>query len=166
MRTQAPAAMVVGKPYTSAERRITEADLELFEGLTGDPGEDGANGLHRDGAFAGILAPGMLVVCCASGLVPLDGWNVVGMRSLSEVRFQRTLSAGDWIHVISRIEDVEPLDGQLLCVTCRWRIANRAGATVARARLELICRGEGWPEPGAGAAATVDELADLGIIPV
>jgi 3-hydroxybutyryl-CoA dehydratase len=131
----------VGVEFTTAARTITESDLVSFAALTGD-----RHPLHTDARWASTspfgerVAHGMLVLSYALGLVPFDPARVVALRGVDEVVFKRPAHIGDTIRVAGAIEALEPLDNTAGLVTCRWKVLNDRGETLARAKLKILWR--------------------------
>lgn len=100
-----------GQDFVSAARTVTEADVALFAGLSGD-----FNPLHVDAAFAertafrGRIAHGLLVESVASGLAAQTGIFDGTIAALAEVgiRFERPVRPGDSIFIQLTVEEVDP----------------------------------------------------------
>jgi 3-hydroxybutyryl-CoA dehydratase len=131
-----------GERFETTGRTITEADLVSFAALTGD-----RHPLHTDASWAAAspfgkrVAHGMLVLSYALGLVPFDPAHVVALRGVDEVVFKRPTYIGDTIRVEGRVESLEPLEGGMGLVTCRWKVLNERDETVVRAKLRVLWRG-------------------------
>jgi 3-hydroxybutyryl-CoA dehydratase len=130
-----------GERFETTGRTITESDLVSFAALTGD-----RHPLHTDASWAAAspfgkrVAHGMLVLSYALGLVPFDPAHVVALRGVDEVVFKRPTYIGDTIRVEGRVESLEPLDGGLGLVTCRWKVLNERDETLVRAKLRVLWR--------------------------
>ena len=130
-----------GQELTSSGRTITESDLVSFSSLTGD-----SHPQHSDaewaaaGRFGERVAHGMLVLSYAVGLMPFDPERVVALRGLDSVAFKRPVRIGDTIRVRSRVETTRAIDDEHALVTFAWRVLNQEDRTVARARIEALCR--------------------------
>jgi len=133
-----------GVEFATAGRTITESDLVSFAALTGD-----RHPLHTDaswaakGPFGERVAHGMLVLSYALGLVPFDPTRVVALRGVEGVVFKRPARIGDTIRVEGAVDSLEPLDAEVGLVTCRWKVVNDRGETVARAKLKVLWRRHG-----------------------
>lgn len=101
----------VGAEYETASRTITEADVVMFAGLTGD-----YNPLHVDEEFAKStpfgrrIAHGALVFSYAGGLVNQLGHGEGTAIGLLETGFKMPapVAIGDTITVTVRIQDKKP----------------------------------------------------------
>lgn len=95
----------------SPRRTITEADIALFAGLSGD-----FNPLHVDETaarrttFRGRIAHGLLVQSVASGLINQTGAFHGTLTALTEmrIRYLSPVRAGDTIGVILTVKAVDP----------------------------------------------------------
>jgi len=101
----------VGYAVESPSRTITEADVMLFAGLSGD-----FNQLHTDAEFAketpfgGRVAHGLLVLSIASGLAARLGFmegTVMAFRGL-EWKFSAPAKFGDTIRARFEVKENKP----------------------------------------------------------
>lgn len=131
-----------GVEFASPARTITEADIMLFAGLTGD-----YNPLHTDKEYAEDtifgqrIAHGLLLLSIASGL----GWRigfldgtVEAFRDL-EWKFSQPVFIGDTVHIRVRVAEKKPmqrLGGGL--VTFDVRMLNQDGDIVQRGTWKLL----------------------------
>lgn len=98
----------VGQAHVSAARTVTEADIGLFAGLSGD-----FNPLHIDETharrtpFRSRIAHGLLVQSIASGLAAQTRMFEGSIAALAgmDMSFEAPVRAGDTIHV--RLEVIE-----------------------------------------------------------
>lgn len=100
----------VGDTFTTARRTITEADVVLFAGLSGD-----FNSLHTDEVhmrstpFGGRIAHGMLVASVATGLANqlgiFEGTTVALLEIL--LRWTAPVKPGDTVHAVLEIAGKE-----------------------------------------------------------
>lgn len=94
--------IAVGRRFVSHGRTITEADIVLFAGISGD-----YNPLHVDAEYAagtvfrGRIAHGLLVQSVASGLAWQLGVFDGTIAALKEmvIRFQNPVFPGDTVHI-------------------------------------------------------------------
>jgi 3-hydroxybutyryl-CoA dehydratase len=130
-----------GERFETTGRTITESDLASFAALTGD-----RHPLHTDASWAAAspfgkrVAHGMLVLSYALGLLPFDPLYVVALRGVDEVVFKRPTYIGDTIRVTGSVESLEPLEGDVGLVTCRWKVLNERDETVVRAKFRVLWR--------------------------
>lgn len=137
-------ALHVGAAATTRARTITEADVGLFAGLTGDH-----HPVHTDAVWAAAhpfgerVAHGMLVASCAFGLLPFDPDRVVALRRLRDVVFKKPVRLGDTIHVEVTITELTALTEDTGQVSCDARVRNQDGALVARIVIDVLWRRDG-----------------------
>jgi acyl dehydratase len=103
----------IGQQFVSSARTITEGDIGLFAGLSGD-----YNQIHTDAEFSKTtpfgqrVAHGLLVTSIASGLVALSGLlegTVLAFREINNWKFTRPTFIGDTVHVITKVLETKPL---------------------------------------------------------
>jgi acyl dehydratase len=146
-------ALHVGDEFATRGRTITEADVGLFAGLTGDH-----HPLHTDAVFAAShpfgerVAHGLLVMSCAMGGIPFDPDFVVALRRVRDVVFKRPVRLGDTIHVDGAISQLSPLQDDVGLVACDVRVRNQDEALVCRVAVEVLWR---------RAAPTSDKAAEI-----
>jgi acyl dehydratase len=124
----------VGQTFASPGRTVTEADVVLFAGLSGD-----YNPLHTDQEYAsgtvfrGRIAHGLLVQSIASGLAWQLGIFDGTIAALKEmlIRFQSPVAPGDTVRLELRVaeKDAEPSSrrGWVRFEAC---VRNQRGDTV------------------------------------
>ncbi len=116
-------------------RTISEADIMLFAGLSGD-----WNPMHTDAEYAGgqmfkqRVAHGLLGLAIASGLAVQTGFmegTILAFRQIDEWKFSKPIFIGDTIHV-----EIEVLAAKLLprlgggAITIKLDVKNQKGETV------------------------------------
>lgn len=103
----------VGQKFYSSSRTITESDIVLFAGLSGD-----YNQIHTDVEFSKTtpygqrVAHGLLVTSIASGLLAISGLiegTVLAFREINNWKFTKPTFIGDTIHVITEVVETKPL---------------------------------------------------------
>jgi 3-hydroxybutyryl-CoA dehydratase len=140
--------LVVGERFVTDERTIGEADILAFAALTGDEHPQ-----HVDASWAASsrfgeqIAHGLLVLSCASGLMPFDPERIVALRRVGDAVFKQPVSIGDTLHVEGEVTDARPIDDDNGLVECRWRVVNQNGRLVLRASVELVWRRAAVREP-------------------
>ena len=135
-RNEASALPAIGATATSS-RTITEADIVLYAGLTGDQ-----NPLHMDAVYAAQtpfgrrIAHGMLT----AGLISAVLGNVLpgpGAVYLSQsLRFQAPVHIGD---TITASVEVTAVRAEKRIVTLRTECANQDGTVVLSGEAILKC---------------------------
>ena len=126
----------VGKKYLSTRRTITEADIVMFAGLSGD-----YNPLHTDETFCretgmeSRIAHGMLAMSIATGLAHQLGIFVGTTRALREmkIKYKNPVFPGDTVQLEVTIEEKKeiPKSGGGI-VTCQCLLKNQDGKTVIK----------------------------------
>jgi 3-hydroxybutyryl-CoA dehydratase len=133
----------VGQRFRSAERAVSNSDVDAFATLTGDNHPQ-----HIDAAWAASspfgerIAHGMLILSLAVGLVPLDPHRVLALRRLTDVVFKRPVRLGETIFVAGEIAALRPIDERSGLVDFNWQIRNRDDALVVRASVGVLWRRE------------------------
>lgn len=153
----------VGEAFTTRGRTVTEADVGLFAGLTGDH-----HPLHTDAAWAAShpfgerVAHGMLVAACAAGLVPFDPERVIALRRVRDMVFKKPVRFGDTIHVEGAVSQLSAMGDEAGLVVCDWRVRNQDEALVCRMSVDVLWRRGGVPAGDALAAeATVPDFVPI-----
>ncbi len=122
----------VGQTFKSVARTVTETDVVMFSGVSGD-----FNPLHTDAEFAGKtpfgqrIAHGLLGLSIASGLIArtgiLDG-TVMAFREVESWKFSKPILFGDTIHVrleVSSLKAMRRLGGGLVKINVH--VVNQNG---------------------------------------
>jgi acyl dehydratase len=103
----------VGRIFISSSRTITESDIVIFAGLSGD-----YNQIHTDAEFSKTtpfgqrVAHGLLVTSIASGLIAQSGLlegTVIAFREINNWKFTKPTFIGDTIQVITEVVETKPL---------------------------------------------------------
>lgn len=137
--------LAVGDEWESPSRTVTEADVVAFAGLSGD-----FNPIHVDhhaaslGAFGRPVAHGLLGLAISSGLTSqTPRVATLAFLAILEWNFVRPIAFGDTIHVLTRVEAIEPKSrGRRAEVTWRRTLVNQDGATVQEGRSRTLVRGK------------------------
>lgn len=125
----------VGAEFESPARTVTEADITLFAGLSGD-----YNPLHvneeycRQTVFGGRIAHGPLVYAIAAGLLfqlHLYDDTLIAFLGFEHLRFTKPVKPGDtihaWIKVLEKRETSRPDRGVM---KRELRVVNQRGEVV------------------------------------
>ena len=132
----------IGNEVISPARTITEADVVMFAGLTGD-----YNQLHTDEEFAKTtpfgrrIAHGLLVLSYAVGLLGRLGFiegTALAFRERTW-KFSQPVFMGDTVHVKARCRELKPmarLGGGL--VIFDLSVVNQEGKTVQKGEWHVL----------------------------
>ena len=133
----------LGDRFASRARTVTEADIVLFSGLSGD-----YHPLHTDevyassGPFGGRVAQGCLTLSLATGLefslMGSDESRIIAFYGMDRVRFVKPVFIGDTIRLEGEVTALEDRDGASGVVTAHHEIKNQREEVVAALR----------PQPG------------------
>jgi len=103
----------VGKTIVSAGRTITETDIVMFAGLSGDFTQIHTDAEYSRSSLAGQrVAHGLLCLSIASGLAVRTGFmegTVQLFREVDEWKFIKPVFIGDTIHVIVAVVETKEL---------------------------------------------------------
>ncbi len=133
-----------GDCYESQGRTVTEADVVMFAGLSGD-----FNPLHTNAEFAGTtpfgerIAHGMLVASMATGMANwtgiFEGTTIALMEQL--IRYRGAVKFGDTVHlqleVLEKKETSKPDRG---VVRFAARMVNQDGGLVVDGEWTLLMK--------------------------
>ena len=131
----------VGQEFTSPGRTVTEADIVIFAGLSGD-----YNVLHTDAEhmkasiFGERIAHGLLGLGIQQGLAARgEPAAAHGLLSALKWKFKGPIKIGDTVHVLSRIAGKRdgPDAGRGL-VTVERRLVNQRGEVVQEGETEHV----------------------------
>ena len=136
--------LTIGEEWESPRRTITETDVVLFAGLSGD-----YNPLHVDHSsaqknpFGRPVAHGLLGMAIATGLVSqAPRVDTLAFLAILEWKFHRPIVFGDTIHAVSVVEALEPqANGRRGIVTWHRKVFNQDGHLVQEGRTQTLVRG-------------------------
>ncbi|HEV3166924.1 MAG TPA: MaoC/PaaZ C-terminal domain-containing protein [Isosphaeraceae bacterium] len=136
--------------WESPSRTITEGDVVLFAGLSGD-----FNPLHVDhdaaqrGPFGKPVAHGLLGMAVASGLASqAPRVETLAFLAILDWKFVRPIAFGDTVRVITRVESLEPRPhGRRGVVTWHRRLVNQHGEIVQEGRTQTLVKARAPDEP-------------------
>jgi 3-hydroxybutyryl-CoA dehydratase len=135
--------LVIGDEWESPRRTVTQADVVLFAGISGD-----YNPIHVDhhaaerGPFGRPVAHGLLGLAIASGLLSqAPRLDTIAFLAILEWKFHHPILFGDTIHGISRVDALEPTgNGRRGVVTWTRRIYNQDDRLVQEGRTQTLVR--------------------------
>jgi 3-hydroxybutyryl-CoA dehydratase len=135
--------LVIGDEWESARRTVTETDVVLFAGLSGD-----FNPLHVDhsssqtGPFGRPVAHGLLGMSIATGLISqAPRVDTIAFLEILEWKFLHPIAFGDTIHAVSKVESLAPhANGRRGVVTWHRRVFNQNGLVVQEGRTQTLVR--------------------------
>ncbi len=152
--------LAVGDEWESPGRTVTETDVVLFSGLSGD-----YNPLHcneefsRQGPFGRRVAHGILGLAIASGLTShAPRIDTMAFLAILEWRFLLPIFFGDTIKVVSRIEALQPqARGRRGVVTWHRHILNQDALVAQEGRSQTLVRGRSSRRPSEGVSPTASD---------
>lgn len=103
----------VGEKTTSPGRTVTEADIVMFAGISGDWNELHTNAEYmKNSPFGQRIAHGMLTLSIASGLAlrarQHQPFEVLAFLGMDNVKFTAPVFIGDTIRVESEVLEARP----------------------------------------------------------
>jgi acyl dehydratase len=137
----------VAETITTGGRTVTEADLVLFAGITGN-----ANPLHMDEEYAqsiglqGRLVHGLCTLSILSGLIDRLGHmegTILAHMGIDNVKFLAPVFVGDTLHAVVTVKKTRILeDGKRGIVKTETVGVNQRGEEVLRSTdaIMLKCR--------------------------
>lgn len=97
----------VGQEHVSAGRTVTETDIVMFAGISGDYNPLHVNEEHcKQTGFGGRIAHGPLVYAIAAGLMfqlHLYDDTLIAFLGFDSLKFTKPVRPGDTIHVRSKV---------------------------------------------------------------
>jgi acyl dehydratase len=134
----------LGATFVSPDRTITESDIALFAGLSGDHSE-----IHMDaerakaGPFGARIAHGALIFSISIGLTTqsglLDG-SLIAFYGVEGLRFTKPVFIGDTVAVRKRVAALDDKGPGRGLVTFDTRVLNQQAAVVLRYRDSLLVK--------------------------
>ncbi len=131
----------VGEEYTSPGRTVTEADIVIFAGLSGDYNVLHTDAEHMKGSIFGErIAHGLLGLSIQHGLLGRVMPGGTGERFATlKWKFKGPIKIGDTIHVRARVaakrDGDKPESG---VVTIERRVLNQRGEVVQEGETEHV----------------------------
>jgi acyl dehydratase len=119
----------IGEESVTAGRTITETDIVMFAGITGDWNEIHTNKEFAErGPFKQRIAHGALVFSISTGLsvrLGQTGDTVIAFYGLDRLRFVKPTFIGDTIHVRQRVEAKDERDERSGIITTLNEVINQ-----------------------------------------
>lgn len=160
-------SLQVGESFETRGRTIAEADIVAFASLTGDWHPQHSDAVWAaESPFGARIAHGMLLVSYAVGLFPLDPEQVVALRRMEDVVFKRPAFIGDTVRAVGRVEALAPVDERAGLVTLAWRLVNQDGATLVRARTQVLWRRDGAPRSAEAPEPFEQSASSTAVLPL
>jgi 3-hydroxybutyryl-CoA dehydratase len=147
----------VGQEMRTTARTVTEADVVMFAGLSGD-----YHALHTDavyasqGPFGQRIAHGLLGLAIASGLAMQQGMlqdSVLAFRELT-CKFRKPIFIGDTVHaeiVVSKLKPMSRIGGGL--VELEIKLYNQRQELVLSGTWGVLVRSREVAPAGSGGPA-------------
>lgn len=136
----------VGQRINTAARTVTETDIVIFAGLSGD-----FNQIHIDAEyskatpFGARVAHGILGLSIASGLVVQTGFmegTIMAFREINEWKFIKPIFIGDTIHVETEVKEVKAIPriggGSIVILL---DVKNQSGDTIMKGSWTALIAG-------------------------
>ena len=137
----------VGVEHVTRGRTITESDIMIFAGLSGDFIELHTNEEYaRQSPFGRRIAHGMLTLSISTGLMTrmnLITDTVVAFYGIDKLRFVKPVFIGDTIHVKKKVADTMAKGGTAGVVTFDTSVLNQNGEAVLVYRDKLVIKKRG-----------------------
>jgi acyl dehydratase len=134
--------LTVGQKLVSAGRTITEADIVMFAGLSGDysPIHTNEEWCKNSSQFKRRVAHGMLTASIASGLIFRLGFlDGTGMAHLgTTMKFTTPVFAGDTIHVELEILSKKDVDQTRGIFTAKIDVVNQVNKIVETEQITIM----------------------------
>jgi 3-hydroxybutyryl-CoA dehydratase len=135
--------LTIGDEWESPRRTITQADVVLFAGLSGD-----FNPIHVDHSaaeqspFGKPIAHGLLGLAIASGLITqAPRVDTLAFMAILDWSFHHPIFFGDTIHALSKVELLEPArNGRRGIVTWHRQIFNQEDRLIQEGRTRTLVR--------------------------
>jgi acyl dehydratase len=134
----------IGEEAMTAGRTITEADIVMFAGITGDWNELHTNKEFAErGPFKQRIAHGALIFSIATGLsvrLGQTGDTVIAFYGLDRLRFVKPTFIGDTIRVRQKVEAKDERDEQSGIVTMLNEVINQREEVVVSYTAKVLLR--------------------------
>ncbi|SES42196.1 MaoC/PaaZ C-terminal domain-containing protein [Psychrobacillus sp. OK032] len=125
--------------WGSKGRTITEADIVMFSGLSGDWFPLHTNIEYaKETQYKERIAHGMLVLSITTGLVHFEPGIVVAFYGMDKVRFTNPTFIGDTIHLSGKVIDLQSKGLNQGVVTVLQEVKKQTDETVAVFEMKLL----------------------------
>lgn len=133
----------LGDTFESAGRTVTQAEVSMFAGVSGDFNQIHMN--HQaaaDGPFRQPIAHGLLVLSIASGLgIYTPKTQTVAFLSIENWEFLKPVFFGDTIFVRNTVTGLEPRSrGRRGIVTWTKQVLNQKGQVVQQGTTKIMIK--------------------------
>jgi acyl dehydratase len=135
--------LTVGDEWETPGRTITETDVVLFAGISGDYNPLHCNhNLADKGPFGQPVAHGLLGLAIATGLLSAaPRIDTLAFVSILDWKFILPIAFGDTISVVSRVEALQSQGrGRRGLVTWHRQIKNQDGRVVQEGKTQTLVR--------------------------
>jgi len=137
----------LGEKFVTPGRTITEADIVIFAGLSGDWTELHTNAEYmKKSQFGQRIAHGMLTLSVASGLVlrakELPDFEILAFLGMDNVKFTAPVFIGDTIRVEMEIVEARPSKSRANAGILRFKniVKNQKNEVVATFESALMIK--------------------------
>jgi 3-hydroxybutyryl-CoA dehydratase len=134
----------VGVSFKSRGRTLTEADIVMFAGLSGDFNELHTNEVYaRQSRFGQRIAHGALVFSISTGLAAqmnLIHDAAMAFCRIDNLRFVNPAYVGDTVHVTKQLVDKKEAPGGQRLITFKTTVSNQNGETVIEYQDKLLIK--------------------------
>jgi acyl dehydratase len=131
-----------GDVFHSPTRTITETDVVMFAGMTGD-----INPLHvdheyaRNSPFGKPIAHGLLGLSFVAGLGCFSPWmQTAAFMGISDWKFRKPLFVGDTVHVRTEVLAMTAKGRRHGQITWQRSLLNQAGEIVQEGTFETLVK--------------------------
>ncbi len=132
--------MHVGQEEVTRGRTVTETDVVNWCMFTGDWFLMHSNKVYaEDSMFGERIAPGLMVLAIAGGLVlPAETQTVIANYGCDRIRYPRPTFIGDTMNVRVEITALEDRDAGSGIMDMRWHILNQNGSEICVADFKAL----------------------------
>lgn len=132
--------MEVGHSEMTRARTVTETDVVNWCMFTGDWFPIHSDIVYsEDSMFGARLAPGLMVLAIAGGLVvPADSETILAQYGVDRIRYPVPTLIGDTIVVRNSIAALEARDESSGIVDLNWDVMNQNGTVVCNVLIRVM----------------------------